>query len=56
MEEIIEVMERRGRTCKQLPDDFKEESGYCKFKQEALDRGLLRTRLVRGYGPVGILN
>jgi hypothetical protein len=52
MEEIIEVMERQGTTCKQLLDDFKKKSGYRKFKHEALDRGVLRTRLVRGYGPV----
>jgi hypothetical protein len=36
----IEVMARRGRIRKQLLDDFKETGGYCKLKEEALDRTL----------------
>jgi hypothetical protein len=42
---------RRGRRRKQLPGD-KENKGYCRLKEEALDRTLWRTRFGRGYGPV----
>jgi len=52
MEEKIEVLERRGRTWKQLLDALKEKSRYCRWKQEALDRTGWRTRLGRGCGPV----
>ena len=45
-------MESRGRKCKQLLDDLKETRGYCKLKQETLDRTLWRTGFGRGYGPV----
>jgi hypothetical protein len=38
-----EVMGKRGRICKQLLDDLKENKGYCKLKEEALDRTLWRT-------------
>ena len=34
----IEVTGRRGRIHKQLLDEFKEKTGYCKLKEEALDR------------------
>jgi hypothetical protein len=47
----IEVKGRRGRRCRQLLDGFKEKRGYCKLKEEALDRTLWRTRFGRGYGP-----
>ena len=47
----IEVTEKRGRRCKQLLDDHKEKRGYCKVKEEALDRILWSTRFGRGYGP-----
>jgi len=30
----------------------KERRGYMKFKEEALDRTLLRSGFGRGYGPV----
>jgi len=40
----IEVMGRRGKRCKHLLDDLKEKRVYCKFKKEALDRTLWRTR------------
>jgi hypothetical protein len=43
---------RRGRRRKQLLDDLKEKRGYRKFNEEALDRTLWRTRIIRGYGPV----
>jgi hypothetical protein len=35
---MIEVTGRRGRRCKQLLDDVKEERGYCNLKEEGLDR------------------
>ena len=34
----MEVAGRRGRRRKQLLDDLKEKIGYCKLKEEALDR------------------
>jgi ribosomal 50S subunit-associated protein YjgA (DUF615 family) len=43
---------RRGRKGKQLLNDLKEMTGYCKLKEEALDCTLWRTRFGRGYGPV----
>ena len=36
----IEVTRRRGRRRKQLLDDLKEKRGYCKLKEEALDRAV----------------
>jgi hypothetical protein len=48
----IEGTGRRGRRRKQVLDDLKEKRGYCKVKEEALDRTLWRTRFERGYGPV----
>jgi hypothetical protein len=48
----MEVMRRQGRRHKQLLDDVKEMTGYCKLKQEALDRTVRRTRFGRGCGPV----
>jgi hypothetical protein len=50
--EEIEVTGRRGRRSKQLLDDLKENRGYWKLKENALDRILWRTRFGRGYGPV----
>jgi hypothetical protein len=47
----IEVTGRRGRRCRELLDHFKERRGYCKLKEEALDRTLWRTRFGRGCGP-----
>jgi len=46
----IERMGRRGRRRKQLLYDCKERSGYCKLKEEALDRTVWRTRFGRGCG------
>jgi hypothetical protein len=43
---------RRGKRCKQLLDDLKEASRYCKLKEEAQDRTIWRTQFGRGYGPV----
>ena len=34
----IEVIRRRGRRRKKLPDDLKDRRGYCQLKEEALDR------------------
>jgi hypothetical protein len=48
----IEVTGRRGRRRKQLLADLKEKRGYCKLKDEALDRALWRIRFGRGCGPV----
>ena len=45
-------MERRGRKRKQLLDDLKETRGYCKLKEDALDRTVWRTRFGKAYGPV----
>jgi hypothetical protein len=47
----IEMTERRGRRRKQLLDDLKEKIRYWKWKEEALNRTLRRTRFGRGYGP-----
>jgi hypothetical protein len=52
LEGRIEMTERRGRRRMKLLDDLKENTGYCKLKEEALDRTLWRTRFGRGYGPV----
>ena len=41
---------RRGRRREQLLDDLWETRGYWKFKEEALDRILRRTRFGRSYG------
>jgi hypothetical protein len=45
---------RRGRRRTHLLDDLKEKRRYWKFKEEALDLNLWRTRFGRGYGPVVI--
>jgi hypothetical protein len=39
-----------GRRRKQLLDGLKEKRGYCRLKEEALDRTLWRTRCERGHG------
>jgi hypothetical protein len=46
----IQVMGRWQRISKQLLDDFKENRGYWKLKEEALD--ITRTHFGRGYEPV----
>jgi hypothetical protein len=48
----IKMTGRRGIRRKQLLDDLKENRGYWKLKEEALDRILRRTCFGRGYGPV----
>jgi hypothetical protein len=52
IERRIEVTRKRERRLKQLLDDLKEKTGFCKLKQEALDRTMRRNRFGRGYGPV----
>ena len=52
IEERIEMAGRRGRRRKQLLDDLKEKIGYCKLKEEALDRTVWRTGFGRGCGPL----
>jgi len=46
----IEVTGIRGRRSKELLYDLKEKRGYCKLKEEALDRSLWRTCCGEGYG------
>ena len=48
----IEVTQRRGRRRKQLLDGFKGKRGYCKLKEETLDRALWRPRFGSGDGPL----
>jgi len=48
----LEVMGGRGIRHKQLPDYLNEKRGYCKLKQEALDRTLGGTGCGRGCGTV----
>ena len=51
-EGMTEVTERRGRRRKQLLHDLEETTGYCKLKEEALDRTVWRTGFGRDCGPV----
>ena len=44
IEGMIEVTGRGERKRKQLLDGLKVKGGYCKLKEEALDRPLSRTR------------
>jgi len=48
----IEVTRRRGWRRKKLLDDLKDRRGYCKLKEEALDRTMWRNRFGREFGPV----
>jgi hypothetical protein len=43
---------RRERRRKQLLDDLEEKLRHWKFKEEALDPTVWRTRFTRGYGSV----
>jgi hypothetical protein len=52
IETKIEVMGRRRRRRKHLLDDLKVARGYCKSKEEALDRAVWGTGFGRSYGPV----
>ena len=47
-----EVMGRQRRSSKKLLVDLKEERGYWKLKEEALDHTVWRTRFGRCCGPV----
>jgi len=46
-----EVTGRRRRRKKVL-DDLKDSRGYCKLKDEVLDRTVWRNRFGGGFGPV----
>ena len=46
------IAQCRGRRRKQLLDDLKETRGYCKLKEEALDRTVWRPGFGRGCGRV----
>jgi hypothetical protein len=48
----IEVTGRGGRGRRELLDDLKERRGYSHLKEEAVDRSMWRSRVVRGFGPV----
>ena len=48
----VEMIGRRGIRRKQLLGDLKEERGYWKLKEEALDHTLWRNRFGRSYGPL----
>ena len=48
----IEVKRRRGRRRKKLPDELKDRRGYCRLKEEALDRIMWTNRYGRGFGLV----
>jgi hypothetical protein len=45
----IEVTERRGKGRRKLLDDLKERRGYCRLKEEALDRTIWRAGFGRGF-------
>jgi len=47
----IEVMGRRGRRRKLLPDDLKEKRGYWRLEEEALFLTAWRTGFERNCGP-----
>jgi hypothetical protein len=46
------VTGRRGRRHEQPLDDLKENTEYCKLREDALNRHLWKTRFGRGNGPV----
>jgi len=46
------VTGRRGGRRIKLLDDLKERRGYCRLKEEALDRTMWRAGFGRGFGPV----
>ena len=46
------MTERRVRRRKLLLDVLQEKRGYCKLREEALDRAVWRTGFGRGCGSV----
>jgi hypothetical protein len=44
----IEMTGRPGRRCEKLLDDLEEKRGYCKMKDESVDRTVWRTRFEGG--------
>ena len=47
----MKVLGRRVRRQKQLLDNLREKRGYCKLKEEALDRTAWRTSFEGDCGP-----
>jgi hypothetical protein len=47
----MEVTQRRVRRRKQLLNDLKENRGYCKLREEALDLTVWGTCFGTGNGP-----
>ena len=45
----IEVTRRRRRRRKNLLDDLKDRRGYCRLKEEALDRTVWRNRFGKRF-------
>jgi hypothetical protein len=52
LEGSIEVTGRRGRRRKQPLNDVKGKRGFCKLKEEALDRTVCSTGSGRGFKSV----
>jgi hypothetical protein len=52
LKHVIEVTGRRRRRRKPLLDKFKENTGYWRLKEEALDRTVLSSDFGRSCGPV----
>jgi len=48
----MNVTQRRGKRRKQLMDNNKETTGYCRLKEEALARTLYGIHFGIGYEPV----
>jgi hypothetical protein len=48
----IEVTGRCGKRLKQLLDELKDKRGYWKWKKEALDPIMWRTRFGISYRPI----
>ena len=48
----MEMIRRRGRRRRKLLDDLKDRRGYCRLKEEALDRLTWRHRFGGGFEPV----
>jgi hypothetical protein len=56
IKEGIEVIGRRERRRRKLPDDLKERRGYSHLKEDGLDRTMWRAGFGRGFGPVARQN
>ena len=49
---FIKINKASGRRRKKLLDDLKDRRGYCRLKEEALDRTMWRNRFGGGFEPV----